>query len=320
MARRSNEAKGEGSVTHSVLILGTRSHVGMKRSSNQDAICALVGPNAPPGTDALLAVADGMGGHQAGEVASALAIRGLVSKLSGGLATRGTGGLVPVLQRAMGELNTEIHEAGHRPETRGMGTTLTAAVIVGDALTIGHVGDSRAYLLRDGTMRQLTLDHSWVAEQVAQGVLTPQEAQEHPRRNILTRAMGVDPRVQVDGVTMKLVVGDVLLLCSDGLHGLVSDDKTAKVLNSQDPGPASQEMVDLANANGGTDNISVVVAQFGGVGPSSSAHGRTTLAASARLSRKLGLLGITTRVLFLPAWFPFWLLHRLFIAPFRRRR
>ena len=321
MARRRNEAKGDRTWTHAVLALGTRSHVGMKRSSNQDAICALVGPNAPPGTDALLAVADGMGGHQAGEVASGMAIRGLVAKLSGGVATPGTGGrLTPVLQRVIGALNTDIHLAASRPETRGMGTTLTVAAIVSDALTIGHVGDSRAYLLRDRTMRQLTQDHSWVAEQVARGVLTAQEAENHPRRNILTRAMGVDPRVEVDGVTLKLVAGDLLLLCSDGLHGLVSDDNIAKLLVDQDPGTAAREMVDLANTNGGDDNISVVVARFDGVGPASSAFGRTTLTRATSAGGKRSLLGTATRVLFFPVRLSFRILRRLFIDPFRRRR
>ena len=320
MARRRNEAKGDRTLTHAVLALGTRSHVGMKRSSNQDAICALVGPNAPLGTDALLAVADGMGGHQAGEVASGMAIRGLVAKLSGGVATPGTGGLTPVLQRVIGELNTDIHRAASRPETRGMGTTLTVAAIVSDALTIGHVGDSRAYLLRDRTMRQLTQDHSWVAEQVARGVLTAQEAENHPRRNILTRAMGVDPRVEVDGVTLKLVAGDLLLLCSDGLHGLVSDDQIAKLLVGKAPGTAAREMVDLANTNGGTDNISVVVARFDGVGPASSAFGRTTLARATSAGGKRSLLGTATRVLLFPARLSSRILHRLFIDPFRRRR
>ncbi len=156
--------KGHKSVrnTHSAITLGSLTHVGMKRSSNEDSYCALVGANSPPGTDALLAVADGMGGHQAGEVASALAIQGLVNRLS----CEGRGETTPVggprydahLVRAVQEANAEIHRGAGRPECRGMGTTLTAALLVGSTLFVAHVGDSRAYLLRNGRLQQLTRD------------------------------------------------------------------------------------------------------------------------------------------------------------------
>ena len=253
-------------VVRSVVTLGARSDVGMTRSTNEDAFCALAGPDAPSGSDALLAVADGMGGHKAGEVASEMAIRGLVAKLSrDGVAAQVTGGLVRTLQRTISELNAEIHRAGSRPETRGMGTTLTVAVLAGSALTIGQVGDSRAYLLRDGKLQQLTQDHSWVAEQVARGMLTSGEAEVHPWRNILTRAIGVDPSVQVDGMTVEVRKSDVLLVCSDGVHALVRDDEIAKLLAGGDPESSSQEIVDLANAKGGIDNITVVVARIDSV-------------------------------------------------------
>ena len=195
-----------GNEVRAALTLGSRSHVGMKRSTNQDAFCAMVGGNAPPGTDALLAVADGMGGHQAGEVASDMAIRGLVAKLSQSGAVSSTeDGYATALRRAFAEINSEIRAAATRPETRGMGTTLTAAVLAGDRLTVSHVGDSRAYLLRDGRLWQLTQDHSWVAEEVAKGRLTPQEAVEHPRRNILTQAMGIDSRVDPHSSTVPVL-------------------------------------------------------------------------------------------------------------------
>ena len=258
--------KDDEAVVRSVVTLGARSDVGMTRSTNEDAFCALAGPDAPPGSDALLAVADGMGGHKAGEVASEMAIRGLVARLSrDGVAAQVTGGLVRTLQRTISELNAEIHRAGSRPETRGMGTTLTAAVLAGSALTIGHVGDSRAYLLRDGKLQQLTQDHSWVAEQVARGMLTSGEAEVHPWRNILTRAIGVDPSVQVDGMTVEVTKGDLLLVCSDGVHALARDDEIAKLLAGGDPESSSQEIVDLANAKGGIDNITVVVARIDSV-------------------------------------------------------
>ena len=265
-------------VVRSVVTLGARSDIGMTRSANEDAFCALAAPNAPSGSDALLAVADGMGGHKAGEVASEMAIRGLVARLSrDGVAAQVTGGLVQALQLTIGELNAEVHRAGSRPETRGMGTTLTAAVITGRALTIGHVGDSRAYLLRDGELQQLTQDHSWVAEQVAGGVLTPAEAEVHPWRNILTRAIGVEPGVQVDGMTVEVTKGDLLLVCSDGVHALVRDDEISGLLAGGDPQSSSREIVDLANAKGGIDNITVVVARIDSVnsreGPARPVHG-----------------------------------------------
>ena len=245
--------------------LATGTHVGMRRSTNEDSFCALTGPAAPTGVDALLAVADGVGGHQAGEVASEMAVQGLVAKLSDAPATRGKG-LRTVLQKAIEGLNADIHSAAAaRPETRGMGTTLTASVVSGGSLTIGHVGDSRAYLLRDGAIRQLTQDHSWVAAQVARGKLTASEVENHPHRNMLTRALGINSSVEVDGITVQLKIGDVLLLCTDGLHGLVADEEIAEILCRLEPGSASRELIDLANSRGGHDNITVVLARLDGL-------------------------------------------------------
>ena len=249
------------------MTLGALSHVGMARSSNQDSLCALAGADAPPNTDVLLAVADGMGGHKAGDVASDMAIRGLVDRLS--RETDGTGepgSLVSTLQRTIDEINSDIHAAAALPETRGMGTTLTAAALVGETLALGHVGDSRAYLLRRGEMRQLTRDHSWVANQVAEGTLSEAEAEQHPWRNILTRAVGVDPQVQVDGLAVTVEEGDVLLLCSDGLHSMLGSHEIARALERREPRSSSRLLVDIANAKGGYDNIAVVVARVDRIG------------------------------------------------------
>ena len=219
---------------HMDLSLGSLTHVGMTRKSNQDAYCAILGPNAPPGTDALLAVADGMGGHQAGEVASAMAIQGLVRRLSppeaGDVTPLPQVGRSSSLGNTLQQLNGEIFQAARKPQTQGMGTTLTAALLDGYSLSIAHVGDSRLYLLRNGEFQQFSQDHSWVAEEVARGALSPEAAQSHPRRNILTRAMGTTPVVQVDSFDVTLEEGDILLLCSDGLHSLVSDEEIAQVL------------------------------------------------------------------------------------------
>ena len=242
------------------------SHIGMRRTSNQDSFCALVGSDAPPGSDALLAVADGMGGHKAGEVASEMAIRGLIDGLSrGDLRGRVADDLI---SQTFNVLNTRIHTAAALPETCGMGTTLTAAVIVDGALTVGHVGDSRAYLLREGVIRQLTQDHSWVAEQVANGLMTSGEAEVHPGRNILTRAIGVAPNVLVDSMTVAVKEGDLLLVCSDGVHSLLGKGELVRLLSRGDLQSSSQEIVNLANARGGNDNITVVISRIDCLAPS----------------------------------------------------
>ena len=242
------------------------SHVGMLRSINQDAYCALVGSDAPPGIDALLAVADGMGGHLAGEVASAMAIQGLVNHLS---ADSGEGDTITskllngsLLDRVVQEVNTEVHQASMQPDNRGMGTTLTVVLLKGSKLHLAHVGDSRAYLLRAGELRQLTQDHSWVAEEVARGTLTPQEAQGHPRRNIITRSVGINPGVQVDTGLVDIHPGDLLLVCSDGLHSMVTDEVIEETLTESGPQEVSQSLVDIANSLGGHDNITVIAARL----------------------------------------------------------
>ena len=237
------------------------SHVGMVRSSNQDSLCALSGSQSPPGLDALLAVADGMGGHRAGDVASDMAVRGLVDRVS--RLERGAG--AADLADAVRRVNADVHAAAQRPETLGMGTTLTAAALRGRSLALAHVGDSRAYVLRRGELRQMTRDHSWVADRVAQGLLSPAQAEGHPWSNILTRAVGIEPRVQVDFSVETVRDRDVLLLCSDGLHGMVGDDDIARLLAAGDARAACRALVDLANANGGIDNVAVVVARV--VGP-----------------------------------------------------
>ncbi|MEE8443312.1 MAG: Stp1/IreP family PP2C-type Ser/Thr phosphatase [Dehalococcoidia bacterium] len=259
--RRGKASKGGGAT----LALGSLTHVGMVRSANQDAYCAILAPNAPLGMDALLAVADGMGGHQAGEVASALVIRGLVQHLSsqdaGNTDPEGGDRLPRLLKEVIQRVNAEVNQAASKPETRGMGSTLSMLLLARSSLTIGHVGDSRIYLLRGGQLRQISKDHSWVAEEVARGALTPDAARTHPRRNILTRAMGTAAQVEVDTLVMEVEEGDTLLLCSDGLHGLVSDEEIARMMDGQPPQEACQSLVDRANALGGNDNTTVIVAR-----------------------------------------------------------
>lgn len=258
-----------GSEQHAVITLGSLTHLGRHKLSNEDTLCAVTGLNAPPGTDALLAVADGMGGLESGEVASGMAIQGLLRRLSGdGLGDETLPGMHPYGMRLVSivqEINAEIHTTAAHTAVARMGTTLTAAILAGATYSIAHVGDSRAYLLRKGELRQLTRDHSWVAEEVARGALTPQQAHQHPRRNVITRSVGTDQNVRVDQLEGELQQGDVLFLCSDGLHSLVSDDEIGRTL-SQEPQRACASLVQQANSRGGKDNITVVIARIDRVG------------------------------------------------------
>jgi len=221
---------------------------GRRRLRNEDAfICE------PP----LFAVADGMGGARAGEVAAGLAAAALEEA---GSRARGAEGVAALIVEA----NKRIWERSHNdPRTAGMGTTVTAALVdaASGAVAIGHVGDSRAYLLREGTLEQLTTDHSLVAELVESGVLTPEEAERHPQRSAITRALGTEPTVEVDAFTMQAEPGDVFLVCSDGLPAMISDDAVLSAIEKadRDPERAADALVAAANARGGEDNITVVL-------------------------------------------------------------
>lgn len=233
-------------------------------------------------------VADGMGGAQAGEVASRIAVETFEQGLpeSGSPEER----LVKAVQAA----NQRIHElAGAERERAGMGTTLTAAYLDDSDLAIAHVGDSRAYLFRDGELTRLTQDHSLVEELVRQGKLTPEQAAEHPQRSIITRALGPEPTVNVDTWTYPVRAGDVLLLCSDGLTSMISEPEVAAVLaETDDLGKAAEQLIAAANRAGGRDNITVVLFRLEDVGVDSiGSNDRTmvvTPAASAATESTAG--------------------------------
>lgn len=239
--------------------IGHATDRGCRREKNEDTYLVLLPPCVPEGVDAVVAVADGMGGHQAGEVASAIAVRVLQEEVArAGVRARPPG--AEVLANAVREANAEIMaEAGD--DRRGMGTTLTVALIARDRVCLAHVGDSRGYLLRDGRLQQLTRDHSWVADQVQAGLLSPDQAVNHPHRNLLTRALGMDRSIMVDAETTSLRSGDVLLLCSDGLHGVVPEPEVARAMvKAAGVQEAAEALVALANARGGPDNVTAVVA------------------------------------------------------------
>jgi protein phosphatase len=223
-----------------------RTDVGRQRRSNEDSSYA----SAP-----VFVVADGMGGAQAGEVASQM----VVEAFSAGLPEEGTPDerLSVVVQKA----NQEIHARSHSESTNaGMGTTVTAAYLDDDAVVLAHVGDSRGYLLRDGELSRLTEDHSLVEELLRGGKLTEEEALEHPQRSVITRALGIEPIVEIDTWTYPLRPGDVVLLCSDGLTSMLSEQQVQQVLvEGPDLEQAGQRLIDEANAAGGRDNITVVL-------------------------------------------------------------
>jgi len=224
---------------------GSRTDVGRGRPENEDS-CLV---DAAHG---LYAVADGMGGHRAGEVASATAIETLKAAYVGG----------QPIDEAVESANAAVFaKAADDDALRGMGTTLTAIALEGDSTALlGHVGDSRAYLMRDGAVAQVTDDHSLVEQLVREGRLSPEEAQNHPQRAIITRALGIDPEVEVDTYRVDLKPGDRLLICSDGLTNMLSDDTIAVTLRRYaDPQQAADTLVDMANQAGGDDNITVVV-------------------------------------------------------------
>src|SRR5215467_9340655 len=222
------------------------SDTGRKRRRNEDNYVV-----APP----LFAVADGMGGAQAGEVASQLAASALEAGDSDGL--EGTKKIDALIQEA----NRRIFDrASTDPSASGMGTTMTVALVEGMNVAIGHVGDSRAYLVRGEQMEQLTEDHSLVNELMKSGKLSEEEADTHPQRSVITRAVGTDPDVDVDTFAIEGQIGDVFLICSDGLTDMVDDEQIHEVLERfhDDLDRATKSLVSAANRGGGEDNITVV--------------------------------------------------------------
>jgi protein phosphatase len=231
---------------------GSATDVGRVRQDNEDSVFA---------SPELFVVADGMGGHRGGEVASHLATRTLEEDFGPDVEPRSTDELVRVVQKAN---EVVVSEATDNPDLTGMGTTLCALALVdGDGdqrLAIVNVGDSRAYLLKGDELDQITDDHSLVATLERQGRLTADEAAVHPQRNILTRALGIDARVMVDSWEVRPIVGDRYVICSDGLFNEVDENKIAATLRKlADPGEAAHELVRLANEGGGRDNITLVV-------------------------------------------------------------
>lgn len=255
----------EGDVVQ--IVSGGVTDVGRVRTNNEDSFRIVEPLN-------LFVLSDGMGGEAHGEVASAMAVNtieeycshpdGVKSDTDVTLHGAVSDNWMPqtkVLQNAVFQANYRIHQSAQKhPEQRGMGATLTTGWINGSKLSLAHVGDSRAYLLRTGALQQLTNDHSLVAEQVRRGILTPQQAEESDMQSVLLRALGANVEVEVDVDEIDVMPRDVLLFCSDGLTRMVSEPEIAGKLQAEtDPKTVAQKLVDLANERGGLDNVTVIV-------------------------------------------------------------
>ena len=251
------------------LVWGAATHVGMLRQSNEDAFAAQAD---------MFVVADGMGGHNAGEVASALAVKGMRDAAVGGF------GSAESVVAAINAANAAIHLASGGPsDQRGMGTTLTAVVPLAattsepQRMVVANVGDSRVYLWRGGELKQVSADHSYVQELLSEGFISAAEARVHPRRNIVTRALGIEGDVSADSWTLPMLVGDRYVLCSDGLVDEVDDEQIALILRASSGAQhAADTLVAAANANGGRDNVTVVVVDVADDVPDSAATTATT--------------------------------------------
>lgn len=267
---------------------------GHKRRRNEDSyVCE------PP----LFAVADGMGGHQAGEVASRLAAAALREDVE-------PAGGTERIEELIREANRRIWQHSKEDVTAsGMGTTVTAARVEGDSVTIGHVGDSRAYRIREGQIEQLTEDHSLAAELERSGKLSAEEARMHPQRSVITRALGTDPDVEIDAFSVEGRPGDVYLICSDGLSSMVDDATILAVVEGRRSNleTAARELVRAANRSGGEDNITVVCFELGSEGdaepaPADADADEDTLDGSVSLVIPLEDLDPPKRASHAPAW------------------
>lgn len=249
-------------MSKSFLDVGRRTDVGRVRSHNEDSFAI----REPEDEKELLRsgrmylVADGMGGHSAGDVASTAAVQTIIQAYFN---QQDPADWKSSLAASIKAANDRIRELADRPGQQGMGTTVVAAAVRDSHALVANVGDSRCYLIRDGKIRQISQDHSWVAEAIAAGHLTPAQARVHPRRNAITRSVGTRSEVTADLFEEEFKRGDVLVLCSDGLCGQVTDDVILSTVKDTAAQKAADKLVELANAAGGPDNITVVVVRNG---------------------------------------------------------
>lgn len=279
------------------LLIASATDVGRKRTGNEDSHALWISDDAAVRAKhgMLLVVCDGMGGASAGEVASHLAVETVVERVRAANPADPAAALRDAIEAA----NDKVHtQASANADQRGMGTTCTAVLLRGPEVWIGHVGDSRAYLVRGGKVHKLTKDHSLVAELIEKGHLTEAEAKHDHRRNVVTRSVGALEHVQVDAerVVDKLKPGDAVVVCSDGLHGQVTDYEIGMIATEHSPAEACEGLIDLANERGGPDNITAIVVRVGGapaaaVTPDAKSAAKPAAKESGRkLPPNLGLL------------------------------
>ncbi|MCW5575292.1 MAG: Stp1/IreP family PP2C-type Ser/Thr phosphatase [Burkholderiales bacterium] len=242
-----------------VVEIATATHPGMVRSHNEDSIAA----DAAAG---LAVLADGMGGYNAGEVASGIAVAMISAELKKALAARDEGFDIAAAERLVGEhavrANNAIFQASqNQAQYAGMGTTLVVMLLHDNSLVVGHIGDSRLYRFRGGKLEQVTRDHSLLQEQIDSGLITKEQARHSQNKNLVTRAVGIDPEVEAEVHSHPVLPGDIYLLCSDGLNDMVTDEDMELTLGSLQANLplAAEQLVQQANDNGGRDNVSVIL-------------------------------------------------------------
>ena len=233
--------------------------VGMVRKENQDSLFV----HRFSGTDGLFIVADGMGGYEGGKLASGKAVELISDKIISSFTNKlNKNQILELLQTSIKEASRQIYKlSSEKRELRGMGTTVVACILTDNNLYTASVGDSRCYVLGGNSLKQITRDHSLVYDLLSRGIITKEEAMVHPQKNVITRAVGSEEIVLTDTFVTKLTDDDVVLLCSDGLHGMVSEEDIKKVIQKNDENSAEQ-LIALANENGGKDNITVITVRI----------------------------------------------------------
>jgi serine/threonine protein phosphatase PrpC len=241
---------------------GAATDIGLTRMMNQDSYYCSSGVEDP----CLFIVADGMGGHNGGEIASRTSVDTIKAFVQDNYQkAEYQRDRLLMIKEAMNKANSVIYSRSMEdPDLRGMGTTLTMAVIEGERLYIGHIGDSRMYLLRNGECQKLTEDHSLVAQLIKNGSISPEEGENHPQKNVITRALGIETEAEIDLDTLMLQQGDTLLLCTDGLTNMLDLEDIIGICSSGDsPQSISEALVEEANNKGGRDNVTAIVVKVG---------------------------------------------------------
>lgn len=255
-----SERKNTTLIPQFSLNVAQRTDIGRIRESNEDNLASVIptDPEVLATKGALFVVADGLGGHKKGEVASDIAVRSISDAYY-----QNKHDVIPIsLQRAVQQANRNIRDANSE-----MGTTCVAAVLHNDTTFIANVGDSRAYIVRNGVVKQISQDHSIVADEVRAGLITAEQARDHPQRNIITRCLGTETEVEVDIFSEKVQEGDLLVLCTDGLSAVITDEELGAILRQFQPQDSAYQLIERANEQGGPDNITAIVVQVSHVSP-----------------------------------------------------